>query len=52
MIQALPYDNKMLTKGYLENLERTLKGNAKKGFLVVNGNMMMILLLYVTMKEY
>lgn len=33
MIQALPYDNKMLTKGYLENLERTLKGNAKKRLL-------------------
>ncbi|MDV3461805.1 terminase [Elizabethkingia anophelis] len=33
MIQALPYDNKMLTKGYLENLERTLTGNAKKRLL-------------------
>lgn len=32
-IQALPYDNKMLSKGYLENLERTLKGVAKKRLL-------------------
>lgn len=28
-IQALPYDNKMLPAGYLENLERTLKGADK-----------------------
>lgn len=32
-IQALPYDNKMLPKGYLENLERTLKGAEKRRLL-------------------
>lgn len=29
MIQALPYENKMLPAGYLDNLERTLKGAEK-----------------------
>ena len=32
-IQALPYDNKMLPKAYIENLERTLKGAEKQRLL-------------------
>ena len=32
-IQALPYDNKMLPDGYIENLERTLKGAERKRLL-------------------
>ncbi len=32
-IQALPYDNKMLPDGYLQNLERTLRGAEKKRLL-------------------
>lgn len=33
-IQALPYDNKKLPKGYIENLERTLSGIEKKRLLL------------------
>ena len=32
-IQALPYDNKMLPKAYIENLERTLRGAEKQRLL-------------------
>lgn len=35
-IQALPNDNKMLDKGYLENLHRTLDNNAKQRLLFGN----------------
>ena len=35
-IQALPYDNKMLDKGYLLNLERTLSANQKERLLKGN----------------
>lgn len=35
-IQALPSDNKMLSKGYLENLERILSPNAKERLLKGN----------------
>lgn len=35
-IQALPHDNKMLDKGYLESLERTLSPNQKERLLKGN----------------
>ncbi len=35
-IQALPYDNKMLPPGYIENLERTLNKNEKERLLKGN----------------
>lgn len=35
-VQALPQDNKMLPKGYLENLERTLNKNQKERLLFGN----------------
>jgi len=35
-IQALPHDNKTATKGYIKNLEETLKGSARQRLLLGN----------------